>query len=245
LEFYEREAEVYDDVRFSSLVGGLVNAIQKDIVTRLCDFNDGDFVLDVGTGTGRFAVELAKSGATVVGLDPSKSMIKIARKKSIQRGVYRNVNLVIADAHKLPFKKSSFQCCISINVLNHIRDYKSVLVEIGSVLKEKGWLVANFSNMQGLYLPVAVFVNSCKRALFSDVYSRWFTLNEVKKSLFKVGLRVEDVEGFFVLILPSFLQRFSCVTVHIIRKMNALFSSSVFKYLSGSLFVKSQKIFGE
>lgn len=245
LEFYEREAGVYDDVRFSSPVGKLVDAIQKDIVLRLCDFNNGDFVLDVGTGTGRFAVELAKNGATVVGLDPSRSMIELARKKSIRKRIYGNMNLVIADAHKLPFQKYSFQYCISINVLNHIPDYTSVLVEIASVLKKRGRLVNNFPNMQGLYLPLAVFVNLCKRALFSDVYSRWFTLSEVKKSLLEAGLREEDVEGFLVLILPSFLETFSSVILHIVRKMNVLFSHSIFKYLSGNLFVKSRKIVEE
>ena len=245
MEFYEREAEVYDDVRFSSPVGKLVDAIQREIVLRLCDLNDGDFVLDLGTGTGRFAMELAKNGATVVGLDPSRSMIELAREKSIRQRVYGNMNLIIADADKLPFKRCSFQYCVSINVLNHIPDYKSVLVEIASVLKEKGQLVANFPNMQGLYLPVAVFVNFCKRALFSDVYSRWFTLSEVKNSLFKVGLRVENVEGFLVLILPSFLEKFSWIILHVITKMNVFFSRSIFKYLSGSLFVKSQKIVEE
>ena len=242
LKFYEEEAEIYDEVRFSSQIGKLVDAIQKEIVLKFCDLNDRDYILDVGTGTGRFAIELAKNGAIVIGLDPSKSMIKLVRNKSIREKVYGNMNLIVADAHKLPFKKVSFHRCISINVLNHIPDYNNVLVEIVRVLKGKGCFLANFPNMQSFYLPVALFVNFRKRALFNDVHSQWFTLGEIKESLFRVGLRAENVEGSLVLTFPPFLKEFSNVILHIVRKMNALFSGPILKYFSGSLFIKSQKI---
>ena len=244
-EFYEGEAEIYDEVRYTSPVGKLIDIMQKAIVLKLCDFNDKNFVLDVGTGTGRFAIKLAKNGATVIGLDPSKSMVDLAKKKSVREKVYGNMHLIVADAHRLPFKKDCFNCCISINVLNHIPDYNKVLVEIASVLEGKGYFLANFPNMQSFYLPVALFVNFRKRALFSNVYSQWFTFGEIKKSLFKAELRAENIAGSLVLTFPPFLKDIPHVILHIIMKMNALFSCSILKYFSGSLFIKSQKVVEE
>ena len=39
-------------------------------------------VLEVGCGTGRIAIELAKAGYAVVGIDPSAAMLKVARQKA-------------------------------------------------------------------------------------------------------------------------------------------------------------------
>ena len=244
LEFYEEEAEIYDKVRFTSPVGKLADAIQKEIVLKLCDFDDKSLILDVGTGTGRFAIELAKKGAIVIGLDPSKSMIQMAKSKVIQAKVYENINLVVAVAHKLPFKKNSFDCSVSINVLNHIRDYSKVLEEIASVLKQKGYFLANFPSIQSFYLPIAFFVNFRKRALFKNVYARWFTLGEINESLSRVGFRVQNVTGFLVLASPPFWKKLSFFIAHIMEKVNTLFSSSLLKYFSGNVFIKSQKTVG-
>ena len=241
LEFYEEEAEIYDKVRFTSPVGKLADAIQKEIVLKLCDLDDKSLILDVGTGTGRFAIELAKKGAIVIGLDPSKSMIRLAKSKCIQAKVRENMNLVVADAHKLPFKNDSFDRSVSINVLNHIRDYSRVLEEIVRVLKQKGYVIANFPSIQSFCLPIAFFVNFRKRALFKNVYARWFTLGEINASLSRVGLRIQNVTGSLVLVSPPFWKKLSFFIVHIMEKVNILFSSSLLKYFSGNVFIKSQK----
>ena len=243
LEFYEEEAEIYDKVRFTSPVGKLSTLTLQEIVLKLCCIDSIHFILDVGTGTGRFSIELAKKGAIVIGLDPSKSMIKLAKSKAVQAKVCENMNFVVADAHKLPFKNDSFNRSISINVLNHIQDYGKVIEEIARVLKQKGCFLANFPSIQSFYLPIALFVNFRKRALFQNVYSRWFTLGEISSSLSRVGLTVQNVRGFVVLASPPFW-KLSFLIAHIMKKVNALFSSSLLKYFSGNIFIKSQKTVG-
>jgi len=240
LEFYEEEAEIYDEARFTSSAGKLTDVMQKEIVLKSCDFTDTPLILDVGTGTGRFAIEFAKNGAIVVGLDPSKSMIRIAKSKSVQRKVLRNMNLVVADAHKLPFKNDSFDCSTSINVLNHIPDYTKVLAEIARILKQKGYFLANFPSIQSFYLPIALFINFRKRALFKNVYSRWFTLKEMRKSISEAGLSVQKIEGFPVSASPPLPKEFWFFVIRIIKK-GQIFSSSLPKYISGCAFIKSQK----
>jgi SAM-dependent methyltransferase len=43
-------------------------------------------VLEVGTGTGRIGIELALSGHTVTGIDPSRAMLERARRKAEEQG---------------------------------------------------------------------------------------------------------------------------------------------------------------
>jgi len=242
LEFYEEEAEIYDEARFASPAGKLTDAMQKEIVLKSCDFIDTPLILDVGTGTGRFAIEFATNGAVVIGLDPSKSMIKIAKSKSVQRKVCKNMHLVVADAHKLPFKNDCFDCSTSINVLNHIQNYTRVIAEIARVLKQKGYFMANFPSMQSFYLPIALFINFRKRALFQNVYAQWFTLGEIRNSLSEAGLSIRKIEGFPVLFSPPLPKEFWAFFIHIIKKKSVFFSSSLLKYIYGIIFIKSQKM---
>jgi SAM-dependent methyltransferase len=83
-------------------------------------------VLDVGTGTGRFAQYFNDSGFDVVGIDASLSMMAKAREKRVR-------NLVQADAHRLPFRDRAFDGVIMIHVLHLVRDWVEVVCEVGRV----------------------------------------------------------------------------------------------------------------
>ena len=58
-------------------------------------------ILDVGCGTGRHAIELAKRGYSVTGVDLSDSMLQQAMEKA--HGEKVSVNFLKADARELPF----------------------------------------------------------------------------------------------------------------------------------------------
>src|SRR5207245_9975502 len=79
-------------------------------------------ILDVGTGTGRFAQYLIDSGFNVVGIDVSLDMMAKAREKNLR-------NLVQADAHQLPFRDSTFDGTILIHVLHLVLDWVRVVGE--------------------------------------------------------------------------------------------------------------------
>jgi SAM-dependent methyltransferase len=63
-------------------------------------------VLDVGTGTGNFAIPAAQAGARVVGLDLSAAQLEDAQRRAAQAGVV--VQWVVGDAEALPFPDASF-----------------------------------------------------------------------------------------------------------------------------------------
>ena len=86
-------------------------------------------VLDIGTGTGRFAEYLNDSGFNVVGVDVSLSMMAKAREKNLR-------DLVQADAHHLPFRDRVFDGALMIHVLHLVHDWVQVVHEAGRVTEK-------------------------------------------------------------------------------------------------------------
>lgn len=85
--------------------------------------------LEIGVGTGRFAVALDIK----YGIDPSKNMIKLAR----QRGV----DAKLASGERLPFRNDVFDYAAIIITLCFVRNPQKVLKEAGRILKKKGKIV--------------------------------------------------------------------------------------------------------
>ncbi|MGE5819604.1 MAG: class I SAM-dependent methyltransferase, partial [Deltaproteobacteria bacterium] len=73
-------------------------------------------VLDVGSGTGALALQLAGRASFVVGVDISPTMIGLARKSQTESGK-ANVAWVIASADALPFPAATFDYITSTYAL--------------------------------------------------------------------------------------------------------------------------------
>ncbi|MEA3346482.1 MAG: methyltransferase domain-containing protein [Candidatus Auribacterota bacterium] len=85
--------------------------------------------LEIGVGTGRFAYAL---GITT-GIDSSKNMIEIAKK--------RGVDARLGFGEHLPFKSSSFDYVAIIITLCFVKNPQQVLKESRRVLKENGKVI--------------------------------------------------------------------------------------------------------
>ncbi|MBI3260467.1 MAG: class I SAM-dependent methyltransferase [Ignavibacteriae bacterium] len=62
-------------------------------------------VLEIGTGTGNVGIQLAKRGFDVTGVDISKKMLSVARRKIASSGI--NMKLVRQDVRKLSINLTS------------------------------------------------------------------------------------------------------------------------------------------
>ncbi|MDB5085220.1 MAG: cyclopropane-fatty-acyl-phospholipid synthase, partial [Bacilli bacterium] len=91
--FYNHNASTY-------MQGGPVQfTVQEvDFLINELGFTPGDSVLDVGCGTGRHSVELARRGFQVTGIDISSGMLQEASKAAEQAGV--DVEFIQCDATK-------------------------------------------------------------------------------------------------------------------------------------------------
>lgn len=102
-----------------------------------------DRVLDICTGTGGVALDIArKSGAGVVGLDFSQRMRVAAKANVAKAGMAESVSVVGGRAESLCFKDSSFDGVCFTYLLRYVEDPANTLREIARVLKPGGTLVS-------------------------------------------------------------------------------------------------------
>ncbi len=130
-EGYNRWAEFYDadDIPLHLLEEPLVDAALGDI-TKLR-------ILDVGCGTGRETLRLAKTGAVMIGIDQSEGMLSQAKKKVATE----SVTFIQADADKrFPFESYSFDRVVSFLALEHFTDLKFTFSECRRVCLRDGFI---------------------------------------------------------------------------------------------------------
>jgi demethylmenaquinone methyltransferase/2-methoxy-6-polyprenyl-1,4-benzoquinol methylase len=102
----------------------------------------GTLALDVGTGTGDFAIELVRAGAqNVVAVDFVPGMLEVARQKLGASRVPEAIDLANADAICLPFAGATFDCVVSAFALRNVADLQAALGEMTRVLRPGGRLV--------------------------------------------------------------------------------------------------------
>src|SRR4030095_1891233 len=93
-------------------------------------------ILDVGTGTGRAALMLARGGARVTAVDASAEMLAIARQRAIEQVV--SVNFLEGDAHALDFADRSFDIVVSLRLLMHTPKWRRCISEMCRVADRLG-----------------------------------------------------------------------------------------------------------
>ena len=94
-------------------------------------------LLDVGCGTARSCLFLAREVETVVGVDRSPKMIEIASRKAQRAGI-TNVEFRIEDAENLSFPDNSFDVVFFCGSLAIVNDPHKALVEAYRVLSPGG-----------------------------------------------------------------------------------------------------------
>jgi len=102
----------------------------------------GALALDLATGTGDLAMELARQGcAFVVGADFCPEMLVAALEK-IRCGAARvPIAFTAADAQQMPFADNTFDCLVNGFLLRNLSDLNGALREFRRVLKPGGRLV--------------------------------------------------------------------------------------------------------
>ena len=101
--------------------------------------NNPKKILDIGTGTGDFAIIAAKyTNAKIIGVDLSKKMIDVGKKKVNKKNLNTRISFKIADAEKLPFKKNSFDVITSGFVVRNFENMQKGLSEMYRVLNQEG-----------------------------------------------------------------------------------------------------------
>jgi len=155
--------------------------------------------LDIGTGSGRLAIELAKTRGThfeITGLDISENMLQKATVNAQQAGVADKIKFVLANADALPFPDGSFDLVISYASLHHWFRPAAVFKEAQRVVKKGGAVIIRDNRRvygnpfwEAFIWILRRFMNRRHRENWPKAILASYTIPEVKAILEKAGLK--------------------------------------------------------
>ncbi len=98
-------------------------------------------VMELGSGTGFFLLNLMQSGIGSTGIvtDLSSGMVSVALRNG--KNLNLNVTGLVADAERLPFADSSVDLVVGHAVLHHVPDLDTLFTEVNRVLRPGGRFV--------------------------------------------------------------------------------------------------------
>ncbi len=167
-------------------------------------------VLDIGTGSGRLAIELGNMNGChfdITAIDISENMIRKAVENASQAGVEDRIRFLVGTAAALPFPDDSFDLVISYASLHHWLEPVAVFNEVERVVKESGGVIIR-DNKRVYQNPfwksviwfISRFMNKRHRENWPKAILASYTIPEIKQILSRSKLRDSRVSSDFVFI---------------------------------------------
>lgn len=174
---YDRVARFYDIFEFPMELLAF-SSWRRELMKRV----KGNFVLEVGIGTGKNIPYYKKWEA--VGVDISRNMLEKAKKRLEESG--KVVQLIQADAKSLPFKDDVFDAVISTYVFCSVENPIRGLEELYRVLKkgEKAYFLEHMRSENEFVGKILDLLNPIFRAFGPEINRR--TLENIRKAGFKI-----------------------------------------------------------
>lgn len=127
--------------------------------------------LDLGCGTGNYTIELAAAGGAFTGLDPSETMLEVARSRTVE------VNWIQGKAEQLPFPSVYFDGILASLTIHHWATLTAGFHEMRRVLKACGKLVIFTSTPEQMagywlnhYFPLMMAASMQQMPAFETVH---------------------------------------------------------------------------
>jgi ubiquinone/menaquinone biosynthesis C-methylase UbiE len=187
-EGYKRWAAQYDQENNALIV------VEEQLVLPLLETIPATSLLDLGTGTGRYAIRLAAKGAKVVALDQSKAMLSVAQAAADRAGV--RIQFLPHDLGLgIPPELKGFDLAIAALVLCHIENLDHVAREAYRVIRPGGNLLVTdfhpaaiaagwrtqFTNSDGTYLlPTAMRTSN---HYLDALHGAGFSIQKVREAM--------------------------------------------------------------
>jgi len=136
---FDRISEVYDETReplTEEAFDKAASILTKDGCKR---------ILEVGIGTGRIAKPLQDREFEIVGVDLSRGMLVIARRKGI-------VNIVIGDANQMPFEDKIFDAAVLAHVIHLLENPAETFERVAQVARME--VIAFVRKRDGTSYPI-------------------------------------------------------------------------------------------
>lgn len=136
---FDRAAEYYDRTR--SLPAAAAAEVNRLLAAELAGRG---LTLEIGVGTGRIALPLARSGVPLVGVDISPAMLA----KLIEKAGDDLFPVLVGDAVALPFPDRLFGAAIACHVFHLIPEWRRAVEELLRVVRPDGLLLIEMGGRQ-------------------------------------------------------------------------------------------------
>lgn len=150
-------------------------------------------ILDVGCGTGETITFLKTlfPKSKMYGVDTSSTAIKFSKARG-------HKNIFKSTAAHMPFKKDSFDIILFLDVLEHIKDDRGVILEATRVLKKGGCIIITSPGLSFIWSAHDI----------DQGHKRRYTRHEIKRLAKSANLKTEFICYFnFILSLPIIIIR--------------------------------------
>lgn len=162
---------------------------------------DGERVLEVGAGSGRDSLELAKRGARIFVLDYVVSSFSVIRRLAREQGA--GLICVCADATRMPFREGSFALVFHQGLLEHFRDPDPLLGENYRVVGQGGHCLVDVPQRYHIYTVAKHLM-----ILLNRWFAGWeteFSPGQLEASMRKNGFEIVRTSGDW--FRPGFFYR--------------------------------------
>jgi ubiquinone/menaquinone biosynthesis C-methylase UbiE len=179
--FFSEQARKPDGL-FGRIVMSIVfdrgNAFLNNFANELMSVQTDDHIIEIGFGTGKLIHRMAQQidKGVIEGVDFSKVMVSIARKRNIKNIANGKVKIIAGNFDEIPFGKESFTKACSINTLYFWPKAEHTTKKIAEILKPDGKLILAFEDIEQLK----------QRKLNRDVF-HFYSKDEVQKLLINAG----------------------------------------------------------
>jgi len=163
--------------------------VVRQIVRRLGPKLAGARVLEIGAGTGRDIVALARAGARAYADDRSSA----AREKIAQRAAAEGVTVELCDAdlRALPYPDEFFDVVYSVGVVEHFTAVGDVLREQRRIVRSGGMLIVDVPQT---FNPWTLYKHLCMwRGRWAYGWETQYSLFDLRRFAREYGLRLKDV----------------------------------------------------
>lgn len=252
-EFFETNAISYSQENYNKTLNIFMFERMKSVLnmTRKNLKYENSIIMDIGCGSGEINLELARLGYDGEGIDISETMINLSKKKLEN---YPKWQFDVGSVLDYSFEKK-YDLVIASGLIEYFKDEDIVLDKLYEILKPKGILIINISNLFGYstalnyltyFLKKNKFVKQIKKKIMKKEYNtldfipKKHYIPKFKKKIEKTfDIIEEDYIGFslFPAPLSSIFNKF---TYNLDIKLQKL-KSTPLKYFSASYIVCIKK----
>jgi ubiquinone/menaquinone biosynthesis C-methylase UbiE len=185
--------------------------VYRHFARKIANMNlKGSRILDIGTGSGLLAIEIAKilkPEFHITAIDISEEMLQIARENIEKAGLAHRIELKGSSASALTFPDRSFDLVVSNASLHHWIDPLAVFGEIQRVCANRGFcLIRDNMRLPPVFNPLIDIIshikglNDFQRNLWVNAIKAGYTISELNELL-----KNSDLKNYKVSINPTFL----------------------------------------